>query len=88
MEQDGKLVALVNFAENALSWDFKGEEQFYRTLEELQRTVNSLVGKNSSISEVKAMKEPFEKTATQKIRRFKYKNAKGDNPEHLENKEK
>ena len=88
VEQDGKLVALVNFAENALSWDFKGEEQFYRTLEELQRKVNSLVGKNSSISEVKAMKEPFEKTATQKIRRFKYKNAKGDNPEPLENKEK
>ena len=74
VERSGKLVALVNFADNALSWDFKGEAQFYRTLEDLQKKVNSLVGKNSSISEVKAMKDPFEKTATQKIRRFKYKN--------------
>ena len=27
------------------------------------------------------MKEPFEKTATQKIRRFKYKDSHGDEPE-------
>ena len=40
--------------------------------------INKLVGKNSQISEVNAVKDPFEKTATQKIRRFIYKNFKGD----------
>ena len=39
------------------------------------------MGKNSKIGEVDAMKEPFEKTATQKIRRFKYKDSHGDEPE-------
>ena len=43
--------------------------------------VNKRVGKNAKIGEVDAMKEPFEKTATQKIRRFKYRNARGDEPE-------
>ena len=43
--------------------------------------MNKTVGKNSKIGEVDAMKEPFEKTATQKIRRFKYKNSHGDEPE-------
>ena len=31
------------------------------------------VNKSSQVSSVEVMKEPFEKTATQKIRRFKYK---------------
>lgn len=88
VEQDGKLVALVNFEENALSWDLKSEEQYYKKLQDMRSRVNALVGKSSSISEVKAMKEPFEKTATQKIRRFLYKNAKGDDPDNLENQEK
>ncbi len=35
--------------------------------------VNKHVNKQSNIGEVEAMKEDFEKTATQKIRRFKYK---------------
>jgi hypothetical protein len=45
------------------------------------------VGKNAKIGEVDAMKEPFEKTATQKIRRFKYKDSHGDEPEKPSNKE-
>ena len=84
-EQDGHLVAKVKFSDNILNWDLAGEEQFYTNLETLrkniQERVNSLVGKNSKISEVEAMKDPFEKTATQKIRRFKY---KGDSQENLE----
>ena len=44
--------------------------------------VNKRVGKQSNIGEVNAMKEDFEKTATQKIRRFKYKSFKPeDEPE-------
>ena len=34
---------------------------------------NRNVNKSSQVSSVEVMKEPFEKTATQKIRRFKYK---------------
>ena len=46
--------------------------------------VNKRVGKQSNIGEVNAMKEDFEKTATQKIRRFKYKDSHGDEPEKPE----
>jgi hypothetical protein len=50
--------------------------------------VNSLVGKNSNIADVEAMKEPFDNTATQKIRRFKYKDDKEKNKENLQKSEK
>ena len=68
-----------------------GEEQFFAKVETLQKTikdrVNSLVGKNAKISDVEAMKEPFEKTATQKIRRYKYKQA-SETKDNLEKEEK
>mgnify|MGYP003293088904 CR=1 FL=1 len=38
--------------------------------------VNSRVNKSSKISDVEIQKEPFNKTATQKIRRFLYKEKK------------
>lgn len=79
-QKHGKLVAKIKFSDNVLNWDFAGEEQFYTNLDALRKNillkVNSLVGKNSNISDVEAMKEPFDKTATQKIRRYKYKEEK------------
>ena len=82
MERDGKLVALVKFEDNVLDWNLAGEDKFYETLEARQKalmqSINKLLGKNSQVSEVDAMKEPFEKSATQKIRRFLYKNVRGD----------
>ena len=82
MERDGKLVALVKFDDNVLNWNLEGEERFFESLQArtaaVMEWVNKKVGKNSRISEVDAMKEPFEKTATQKIRRFRYKGSKGD----------
>ena len=39
----------------------------------LLKITNKNVSKASQVSSVEVMKEPFEKTATQKIRRFKYK---------------
>ncbi len=85
MERDGKLVALVKFDDNVLNWDQAGEDKFFEELEARKKAVlewvNKTVGKNSKIGEVDAMKEPFEKTATQKIRRFKYKDSHGDEPE-------
>ncbi|MBQ9192755.1 MAG: AMP-binding protein [Bacteroidales bacterium] len=85
MERDGKLVALVKFDDNVLDWDQAGEDKFFEDLEARKKAVlewvNKTVGKNSKIGEVDAMKDPFEKTATQKIRRFKYKDSHGDEPE-------
>ena len=76
-QQNGHLVAKVKFAENALNWDLAGEEQFLAKVDTLRKSildrVNTLVGKNAKIADVEAMKDPFEKTATQKIRRYKYK---------------
>ena len=85
MERDGKLVALVKFDDNVLDWKLSTEERWFEELEARKKAilewVNKTVGKNSKIGEVDAMREPFEKTATQKIRRFKYKDSHGDEPE-------
>ncbi|MBO4340802.1 MAG: AMP-binding protein [Bacteroidales bacterium] len=85
MERDGKLVALVKFADNAIDWNLATEDKWFEELDKRKQAVldwvNKTVGKNSKIGEVDAMKDPFEKTATQKIRRFKYKDAHGDEPE-------
>ena len=77
VERDGRLVALVQPAENFISWDNESEDKLYEKLDKwkaaLLKTVNRNVNKTSQVSSVEVMKEPFEKTATQKIRRFKYK---------------
>ena len=84
MEREGKLVALVKFDDNVLDWNQATEDKFFEELEERKKAVldwvNKRVGKNAKIGEVDAMKEPFEKTATSKIRRFKYRDSHGDEP--------
>ena len=79
VERDGKLVALVQPAENYIEWDKEYEDKFYETLDswkaKVMKMVNKNVSKASQISSVEVMKGPFEKTATQKIRRFKYKDS-------------
>ena len=81
VSRQGKLVALVNFDESAIDWDHEGEEEFLKKLEEKKEMILGIVNKNvnktSKVSDVQVMKEPFEKTATRKIRRFKYTNTKG-----------
>lgn len=80
MERDGHLVALVHFDDNIIDWDQEGEDKFFEKLEARKQAVlnyvNKHVSKSSKVNTVEIVKEPFEKTATQKIRRFKYK--KGD----------
>ena len=92
MERDGKLVALVKFTDNAIDWDQATEDKWFEELEARKKAVLDLVNKNvrknSKIGEVDAMKDPFEKTATQKIRRFKYKDSHGDEPEKPESSDK
>ena len=77
VERDGKLVALVQPAENFIEWDKESEDKFYETLDAWKAKILSItnrsVNKSSQVSSVEVMKEPFEKTATQKIRRFRYK---------------
>ena len=77
VERGGRLVALVQPAENFIQWDKESEDKLYEKLDKwkatLLKTVNRNVSKTSQVSSVEVMKEPFEKTATQKIRRFKYK---------------
>ena len=79
VERDGKLVALVQPAENYIEWDKEYEDKFYEKLDswkaKVMKMVNKNVSKASQVSSVEVMKEPFEKTATQKIRRFKYKDS-------------
>ena len=77
VERDGKLVALVQPQENFIEWNNESEDKIYEKLdswkEKLLKITNKNVSKASQVSSVEVMKEPFEKTATQKIRRFLYK---------------
>ena len=77
VERDGKLVALIQPQENFIQWDKESEDKLYEKLDawkaKVLKMVNKNVSKASQVSSVEVMKEPFEKTATQKIRRFKYK---------------
>ncbi len=79
VERNGRLVALVQPAENYIEWDNESEDKLYEKLDawkaKVLKMVNRSVNKSSQVSSVEVMKEPFEKTATQKIRRFKYKDS-------------
>ena len=81
LERDGRLVALVQFNDNIINWNQEGEDQFFEKLqakkEAIMNYVNRHVNKSSKINDVEVVKEPFEKTATQKIRRFKYSRKEG-----------
>lgn len=81
VSRGGKLVALVNFNEDTIDWNKEGEEEFLKKIEEYRAQVLNFVNKNvkkaSQVSAVQILREPFEKTATKKIRRFKYVDAVG-----------
>ncbi len=79
VERDGKLVALVQLNSNVLDWNQESEDQFFEKLEARKQAilsyVNKKVNRSSKVAGVEVVKEPFEKTATQKIRRFKYRDS-------------
>lgn len=85
LERNGRLVALVKFDDNVLNWDQASEDKFFENLQAKKKAVldyvNKHVGKSSKVNSVEVVKQNFEKTATQKIRRFKYKEAHGDEPD-------
>ncbi len=81
IEEKGKLVALVNVNIEALEKKFNElkdsaadfyTEKIETLLNEVKDYVNSQVNKFSRVSAVKLQKEPFIKTATNKIKRFLY----------------
>lgn len=92
MERDGKLVALVKFDDSILNWNQAGEDKFFENIQEKKAAileyVNKRVSKQSKVNDVEVMKDPFEKTATQKIRRFLYKDTQGDDVKARKDKDK
>ena len=77
----GQLVALVQFNDDKINWDLEGQDRFIESLEqkkqEIMDYVNSKVSSFLRIKDVEIMKEPFNKTATHKIRRFLYQDKDG-----------
>lgn len=81
LSRGDKLVALVTFNGNVLDWNHEGEAEFLRKVEECKSLilsiVNRKVNRTSHLSCIQVLREPFEKTATRKIRRFKYADVEG-----------
>ena len=79
VERNGRLVALVAPIENFIEWNNESEDKIYESIDKWKDKIlsitNKSVNKSSQVSSVEVMKEPFEKTATHKIRRFKYKDS-------------
>lgn len=79
IERNGRLVALVQPCDGFIDWDAEGEDRIYEKIDawkaKLLKKVNKNVNKTSQVSSIEVMKELFEKTATMKIRRFKYKDS-------------
>lgn len=73
---NGRLVALIKMSDSAINWADEGKEDFNRNLEYLRiqilRKVNKAVNKSSQLGSIEFVRESFEKTATRKIRRYKY----------------
>jgi len=81
VQQKGKLVALVHFNFDELQTSFSeliekesklAEQKMNEVLKELRSYINQNVNKFSQVQAVMVQAEPFEKTATQKIKRFLY----------------
>ena len=88
ISRSGQLVALVQFNDGLIDWNLEGQDKFIENLEQKKKEVmdfvNSKVSQFLRIKDVEVMKEPFNKTATHKIRRFLYQDkaqAKGQAPE-------
>ena len=91
LKRDGRLIALVQFNDNVIDWNQDGEDKLFESIEEKKKLVmdyvNKQVSKFSKINSVEVMKDPFEKTATQKIRRYKYEKQE-NNGEAIDSKKK
>ena len=81
IQQKGKLVALIHFNLEELQANYheliengskKAEQKMNDLLKELQNNINQNLNRFSQLQLVMVQNEPFEKTATQKIKRYLY----------------
>ncbi|MCA1757366.1 MAG: AMP-binding protein [Bacteroidales bacterium] len=81
IQQKGKLVALVHINREELEAKYQDmrdemnrivEEKINEILEELQSQINMRISKFARIQKVVLQPDPFQKTATQKIKRYLY----------------
>lgn len=76
VQRSGKLVGLVCVADGVIDWENLDSLMEIREVEAVKnmilKYVNEKVRSSSRISAIQIMTEPFEKTATMKIRRFLY----------------
>lgn len=83
VEQKGKLVALVHFNREDIDTFYQSmrhelagiEERCEEVRRELHHFINAKLNRNSQIQQVINHIQPFQKTATQKIKRFLYQEA-------------
>ena len=66
----------MKFEDNVLDWNLEGQDKFIEEVEKKRQAVldfvNDKVSRFSKIKDVEIQKEPFNKTATHKVRRFLY----------------
>jgi long-chain acyl-CoA synthetase len=82
IQRDGRLIALVKFEDNVIDWDLEGQDKFIEDMVRRRKAVLDFVNERvsifSKIKDVEIRKEPFNKTATHKIRRFLYEKKQQD----------
>lgn len=84
VEEDGFLVAKILLdlelaeknIEHIKTIVEEKKEHYLEWKNQLRKDINSKLGRSSQINRVDIMEEPFEKTASQKIKRFKYQKVK------------
>lgn len=80
VEEDGYLVAKVLLDIENIEKQYEHlktiieekKEQYHEWIEHLKKDINHKLNKNSQVRKVEIMDQPFEKTASQKIKRFLY----------------
>lgn len=80
VEEDGYLVAKILLDIENIEKQYEHlkvvveekKEQYHEWLEHLKKELNQKLNKNSQLKKVEVMETPFEKTASQKIKRFLY----------------
>lgn len=84
VEEDGYLVAKILLDIENIEKQYEHlktviddkKEQYHEWLENLKKEINLKLNKNSQLKKVEVMDKPFEKTASQKIKRFMYQRKK------------
>lgn len=85
VEEDGYLVAKILLDIEHIEKQYEHlktiieekKDQYHEWLEHLKKDINNTLNKNSQVRKVEVMDKPFEKTASQKIKRFLYSKSPG-----------